>query len=200
MSGEVSGTGSRPQLPGEVKLVPAWLRPHRGEQRRSVLAVVLIANRVAGRVAGQVSAAAAYGCAVDRGRAVPRSGDTQSRSAQQRPADAAPPVASVRERPCGNQRHFDGSAGARDCCRVKVSAVKLLASGAGIWLANARFCLVVLGVRSRWSRRPRGGSPGQDAQDAARFEAMFTAAREEDWAEFTADCGKYTVECSCRRS
>jgi hypothetical protein len=35
---------------------------------------------------------------------------------------------------------------------------------------------------------------GRDAQDAARFEAMFTAAREEDWAEFTADCGKYTVE------
>lgn len=35
---------------------------------------------------------------------------------------------------------------------------------------------------------------GRGPQDAARFEAMFTAAREEDWAEFTADCGKYTAE------
>jgi ChrB-like protein len=38
--------------------------------------------------------------------------------------------------------------------------------------------------------RAAGRGPG----DAARFEAMFTAAREEDWAEFTADCGKYIVE------
>ncbi|MBE1608079.1 Chromate resistance protein ChrB [Actinopolymorpha pittospori] len=35
---------------------------------------------------------------------------------------------------------------------------------------------------------------GRGPQDAARFEAMYTAAREEDWAEFTADCGKYTGE------
>lgn len=35
---------------------------------------------------------------------------------------------------------------------------------------------------------------GREPRDAARFEAMFTAAREEDWAEFTADCGKYTAE------
>jgi ChrB-like protein len=35
---------------------------------------------------------------------------------------------------------------------------------------------------------------GRGPEDSARFEAMFTAAREEDWAEFLADCGKYTAE------
>ncbi|MEV4889290.1 Chromate resistance protein ChrB [Nonomuraea sp. NPDC055795] len=35
---------------------------------------------------------------------------------------------------------------------------------------------------------------GREPADAARFQAMFTAAREEDWAEFTADCGKYEAE------
>ena len=35
---------------------------------------------------------------------------------------------------------------------------------------------------------------GRTAADAARLQAMFTAAREEDWAEFLADCGKYEDE------
>ncbi|MGX1806141.1 Chromate resistance protein ChrB [Nocardia sp. NPDC055321] len=35
---------------------------------------------------------------------------------------------------------------------------------------------------------------GASAADAARFEALFTAARAEDWAEFLADCGKYEAE------
>ena len=35
-----------------------------------------------------------------------------------------------------------------------------------------------------------GAGPG----DGARFEAMFTAAREEEWTEFLADCGKYEAE------
>ncbi|ABG99054.1 conserved hypothetical protein (plasmid) [Rhodococcus jostii RHA1] len=35
---------------------------------------------------------------------------------------------------------------------------------------------------------------GASAADAARFEAMFTAAREDDWAEFLSDCGKYEAE------
>jgi flagellar biosynthesis regulator FlaF len=35
---------------------------------------------------------------------------------------------------------------------------------------------------------------GRSQTDAARFQAMFTAAREEDWAEFLADCGKYEAE------
>lgn len=35
---------------------------------------------------------------------------------------------------------------------------------------------------------------GREARDARRFEAMFTAAREEEWGEFTADCGKYLAE------
>lgn len=35
---------------------------------------------------------------------------------------------------------------------------------------------------------------GATAADSARFEAMFTSAREEDWAEFLSDCTKYEVE------
>ena len=35
---------------------------------------------------------------------------------------------------------------------------------------------------------------GRDPGDARRFQAMFTAAREEDWTEFLADCGKYAEE------
>ncbi|AVZ71310.1 chromate resistance protein ChrB [Streptomyces lunaelactis] len=35
---------------------------------------------------------------------------------------------------------------------------------------------------------------GRDAQDAARFQALFTAARSADWAEFLADCGKFEQE------
>lgn len=35
---------------------------------------------------------------------------------------------------------------------------------------------------------------GRTAADAERFQAMFTAAREEDWSEFLADCGKYEDE------
>ncbi|MFF9144701.1 Chromate resistance protein ChrB [Streptomyces sp. NPDC014861] len=35
---------------------------------------------------------------------------------------------------------------------------------------------------------------GRTAEDASRFEAMFTAARSEEWAEFLADCGKLEDE------
>ncbi|WP_043262783.1 Chromate resistance protein ChrB [Streptomyces sp. CT34] len=35
---------------------------------------------------------------------------------------------------------------------------------------------------------------GRSVEDAARFEAMFTAARSADWAEFLADCGKFEQE------
>ena len=35
---------------------------------------------------------------------------------------------------------------------------------------------------------------GRTEADAARFQGMYTAAREEDWAEFTGDCGKYFAE------
>jgi 2-hydroxychromene-2-carboxylate isomerase len=35
-----------------------------------------------------------------------------------------------------------------------------------------------------------GRSPG----DAARFEALFNAARQADWVEFMADCGKFEAE------
>jgi sugar phosphate isomerase/epimerase len=35
---------------------------------------------------------------------------------------------------------------------------------------------------------------GRGDQDAARLEAMFTAARSQDWAEFLADCAKFEAE------
>lgn len=35
---------------------------------------------------------------------------------------------------------------------------------------------------------------GRTETDTARFQAMFTTAREEDWAEFVGDCGKYEAE------
>ena len=35
---------------------------------------------------------------------------------------------------------------------------------------------------------------GRGEADAARLEAQFTAAREDEWAEFLADCGKYEAE------
>ena len=35
---------------------------------------------------------------------------------------------------------------------------------------------------------------GRSAEDAARFQAMFTAARSEDWTEFLADCDKFEAE------
>ncbi|MFC7586471.1 Chromate resistance protein ChrB [Nonomuraea antimicrobica] len=35
---------------------------------------------------------------------------------------------------------------------------------------------------------------GREPDDAARLEALFTAARSEDWAEFLADCAKFEAE------
>ncbi|WP_399494295.1 Chromate resistance protein ChrB [Streptomyces sp. P9(2023)] len=35
---------------------------------------------------------------------------------------------------------------------------------------------------------------GKGAEDADRFQALFTAARSADWAEFLADCGKFEEE------
>ncbi|MEU6366651.1 Chromate resistance protein ChrB [Streptomyces sp. NPDC046931] len=35
---------------------------------------------------------------------------------------------------------------------------------------------------------------GRSEEDASRFQALFTAARSEDWQEFLADCGKFEQE------
>ncbi|MFJ9588259.1 Chromate resistance protein ChrB [Streptomyces acidicola] len=35
---------------------------------------------------------------------------------------------------------------------------------------------------------------GRSSEDAARFQALFTAARTADWTEFLADCGKFEAE------
>lgn len=38
------------------------------------------------------------------------------------------------------------------------------------------------------------GAAGRAEHDSARLEQLFTAAREEEWAEFLADCGKFDAE------
>jgi flagellar biosynthesis regulator FlaF len=35
---------------------------------------------------------------------------------------------------------------------------------------------------------------GRDEEQAARLEALFTAARQAEWAEFVSECGKYEAE------
>ncbi|MFF9127383.1 Chromate resistance protein ChrB [Streptomyces sp. NPDC014889] len=79
----------------------------------------------------------------------------------------------------------------------KVGALSL---GQGVW-AVPDVPVFAEGVQRALdlAERARGESvvlraAGREPQDATRFEAMFSAAREEDWAEFTADCGKYTAE------
>ncbi|MFB6957448.1 Chromate resistance protein ChrB [Streptomyces sp. NPDC056309] len=79
----------------------------------------------------------------------------------------------------------------------KVGALSL---GQGVW-AVPDVPVFADGVRRALELAERAGgesvvlsAAGREPRDAARFEAMFTAAREEDWGEFTADCGKYTAE------
>ena len=51
--------------------------------------------------------------------------------------------------------------------------------------------------RAGRTRRRRGrGAAGGRAQrsDAARLEQLFTEARQDEWAEFLADCGKFSAE------
>ncbi|MER7786971.1 Chromate resistance protein ChrB [Streptomyces sp. NPDC097640] len=79
----------------------------------------------------------------------------------------------------------------------KVGALSL---GQGVW-AVPDVPVFADGVRRavELAQRAQGETvtlraAGREPRDAQRFEAMFTAAREEDWAEFTADCGKYTAE------
>ncbi|MFF9591860.1 Chromate resistance protein ChrB [Streptomyces sp. NPDC014646] len=79
----------------------------------------------------------------------------------------------------------------------KVGALSL---GQGVW-AVPEVPFFADGVQRavELARRAQGETvvlraAGRGPQDAQRFEAMFTTAREEDWAEFVADCGKYTAE------
>ncbi|MFD3656482.1 Chromate resistance protein ChrB [Streptomyces sp. NPDC058620] len=79
----------------------------------------------------------------------------------------------------------------------KVGALSL---GQGIW-AVPDVQVFADGVRRavRLTERAEGQvvtlqASGRGPEDAARFEALFTAARSEDWTEFLADCGKFEAE------
>jgi hypothetical protein len=79
----------------------------------------------------------------------------------------------------------------------KVGALSL---GQGVW-AVPEVPLFADGIQRavELAERAQGDAvvlraAGRSPQDAARFQAMFTAAREEDWSEFLADCGKYEAE------
>ncbi|WP_327247814.1 Chromate resistance protein ChrB [Streptomyces sp. NBC_01320] len=79
----------------------------------------------------------------------------------------------------------------------KVGALSL---GQGVW-AVPEVPVFADGVQRAVQLTERAGgeavvlrAAGREPADAVRFQAMFTAAREEDWAEFLADCGKYETE------
>jgi len=79
----------------------------------------------------------------------------------------------------------------------KIGALSL---GQGVW-AVPELPVFAPGIRRALELTERSGghaislqATGSSPADDARFEAMFTAAREDDWSEFVADCGKYEAE------
>ncbi|CCH30151.1 Chromate resistance protein ChrB [Actinosynnema sp. NPDC047251] len=79
----------------------------------------------------------------------------------------------------------------------KIGALSL---GQGVW-AVPEVPVFADGVRRALEFTDNAGgqgvtlqASGRSEQDAARFQAMFTAARSADWAEFLADCGKFEQE------
>ncbi|MCU7726962.1 chromate resistance protein ChrB, partial [Actinoplanes sp. KI2] len=72
-----------------------------------------------------------------------------------------------------------------------------LSLGQGVW-AVPDVPVFAGGIERAITMAEQGGgqamtlhASGRGAEDAARFRAMFTAARSADWAEFLADCGKF---------
>ena len=82
----------------------------------------------------------------------------------------------------------------------ELSKVGALSLGQGVW-AVPDVPAFAEGVRRALElvERAEGNAisleaTGRDQQDVTRFQAMFTAARSEEWGEFLADCGKFEVE------
>ncbi|MGW0044001.1 Chromate resistance protein ChrB [Rhodococcus sp. NPDC003348] len=79
----------------------------------------------------------------------------------------------------------------------KVGALSL---GQGVWAVPDVPVFAPGLTRARELTDRAGGetvmlrASGVTDDDGDRFEAMFTAAREDDWSEFLADCGKYEAE------
>ncbi|QTJ71431.1 chromate resistance protein ChrB (plasmid) [Rhodococcus sp. ZPP] len=79
----------------------------------------------------------------------------------------------------------------------KVGALSL---GQGVW-AVPEVLVFAPGVQRALELTEKSGGEsislqavGASAADGAGLAAMFTAAREDDWSEFVADCGKYEAE------
>jgi hypothetical protein len=78
--------------------------------------------------------------------------------------------------------------------------VGALSLGQGVWALPATpafehgleraVALIERGDGDALLLQARGRDPGQDE----RLEALFTASREEEWAEFIGECGKYEAE------
>jgi flagellar biosynthesis regulator FlaF len=79
----------------------------------------------------------------------------------------------------------------------RIGAVPL---GQGVWAAPATPAFTQgLERAARLAERGDGEvmlleATGRDEADGARLEALFTAARQAEWAEFVAECGKYEAE------
>ncbi|WP_242633215.1 Chromate resistance protein ChrB [Arthrobacter sp. S39] len=71
--------------------------------------------------------------------------------------------------------------------------------GQGAWTApDVPACREGAGKAKELARAGSGEllllTTGRDDDDAARLRELFAAARADEWAEFTADCGKFTDE------
>jgi len=75
-----------------------------------------------------------------------------------------------------------------------------LSIGQGVWaVPNVAAFAVGIDKAAALVERAHGviiflDAAGATAADSARFEAMFTEAREDDWAEFLSNCTKYETE------
>jgi hypothetical protein len=78
--------------------------------------------------------------------------------------------------------------------------VGALSLGQGVWAIPATPAFTA-GLERAVTLAERGDgevvlldATGRDEANAARLEGLFTAARQAEWAEFLADCGKYEAE------
>lgn len=82
----------------------------------------------------------------------------------------------------------------------QLSKTGALSIGQGVWAVPDVPAFAVGVTRALELTDQAGGevislyASGITASDEARLESTFTSAREDEWAEFVADCGKYEVE------
>jgi hypothetical protein len=78
--------------------------------------------------------------------------------------------------------------------------VGALMLGQGVWAVPATPAFTQGLERAVWLAERGDGevvlldATGRDEANTARLEGLFTAARQAEWAEFVADCGKYEAE------